>query len=147
MSRRASDRALRRLVAGLATAGADDVASILGELDARQRSTVEAMLDELSGRSPVSAAVPKPAPAPVARGEWEIDGVSPWLAARLAGAGGDLAAAPVDPFALTPEALKALRAAAEPFRSSPAAATVPPPVNRGRSLFGHVHGALLRGRR
>jgi hypothetical protein len=126
------------------------VAAILGELDERQRIVVEGLLAELSGRAlDGRTGEGKETALPVRRGEWEIDGISPWLTARLADEPAtDGAAAPGGPFALTPVALQALRAAAEPLRAlQPAVLPVADLPEPRRSLFGHIHGAFLRGRR
>jgi hypothetical protein len=150
MSRRVNDRALRRLLLTLSEARPDDVAAILSGLDDGQRSTAESMLQQISGRRPEAAvASAEPPAAAPPRGEWEIEGISPWLAARLAngsasaGGAGELHS----PFSLTPDALKALRGAAEAIRSPRPEALQRPPSKARRSLLDQVQAAFVRGRR
>lgn len=78
----ASDRALKRLVADLAAQRAEDVEAVLDQLDARQREKVQAMLASYLG--PIEPPV-DPEPVNVRRtiDYAKIDGLSPWLAARL----------------------------------------------------------------
>ncbi|HEY5723963.1 MAG TPA: hypothetical protein VIT45_16760 [Allosphingosinicella sp.] len=146
------ERALRRLVADLALASEDDIEAILSELGP-QRARVEALLAEYAGKA--AAAVPQALPPsadsdPLA----ELEGISPWLSARIAsrqetggepaGSGGSAARQDrLRKFEMTPAAIDALRRSAAELRP-PAPAPEP---RRGRSLLGHVHGALLgRGR-
>jgi hypothetical protein len=75
----APDRAVRRLVADLAATRPEDIEAILDELDDGQRSRVRTLLGEYLGAHQAPAAgMPVERPRPVV-----IEGLSPWLAARL----------------------------------------------------------------
>lgn len=78
MSPRVADRAVRRLVAELASVRESDVRLILSELSDGQRDRVRVLLASYGGAPDQSAppAVPK---AP----EMNMEGLSPWLAARI----------------------------------------------------------------
>ncbi|MGE5566066.1 MAG: hypothetical protein ACM3YN_07930 [Parcubacteria group bacterium] len=127
MSNRRPDKTLRRMVADLAMASPEDAKAILDELDARARQRVEALLAEYRGEvAPLSRAAPVNAIAqPIA-----IDGLSPWLAARLdrrtqttAGRPGSLTSAAearelgVD-YSITQTAFEALRSVAAATREA-----------------------------
>lgn len=116
MSRAAPDRALRKLVAELAQAEADDVAAILQELDGASQRKVKALLLDYAG-GPAEAPESRPLDRPVPR----LEGFSPWLADRLSGRAaaqslGFPAArakrAPTEDFNMTPAAVEALRTCA-----------------------------------
>lgn len=68
----ASERALRRLVAELATTRSSDIEAVLDILDEAGRARVRSLLAELAGTSPEASVAT------------EIEGLSPWLAERLA---------------------------------------------------------------
>jgi hypothetical protein len=146
------DRALRRLVADLASANEADIEAILSELGP-QRARVEGLLAEYAGKTVTD--LPETPPVPVdADSLAEIEGISRWLSARISpreDAGGEQAAtgkgAPrqdrLRKFEMTPVAVDALRRSAAKLRPAGPA----PDPRRGRSLLGHIHGALLgRGR-
>lgn len=114
MRRGPSDRALRRLVAEVATADPEDIRGILADLDAGNRQKVQALLaDYLGGLADRD----QPAAGPHGGFEIpEIDGISPWLAVRLGrsshspGSPEDSTGAPA--FDMTPAAWRALQACA-----------------------------------
>lgn len=121
------DRELRRLVADLAAASADDVEEILADLDDGQRTRVRVMLADYLGE-PVG--IPKAPPPPEGSPPPPVViaalvGLSPWLGARLArsvepglgisGRRRDARADVREPFmtfSMTPTALAALQSAA-----------------------------------
>ncbi len=121
MSRQAPDLALRKLVAELADASAEDVEAILQELSAPRRDQVRALFDEMRGQTlapPIKAPQPDPAPsgAAVRLGAARMRGLSPWLAARLDRAGGRESASKPPAggdFTMTKPALAALQASAD----------------------------------
>jgi hypothetical protein len=76
MSRRPSDRALRRAVAGLARLHPDDAEAILAALDPAEKARVDALVSDFAGHG---AAENPPEPQP----EWAYESVSPWLLARI----------------------------------------------------------------
>ncbi len=139
---RESDRALRRLVAELATVSAEDVEDILSQLkepDAREVRTLLASYLAADGDSPGPVSPEPGPPLPI-----RIDGLSPWLSARLGSASDSTtprrrsgARPSLDPygrdaglaFSMTPVALDALRscAAALQLELGPAPAATPPP--------------------
>lgn len=82
MSLPPSDRALRRLVAEIADYRPADVASVLEELDADQRKSVLALLEEYKGAAGPSATAVQPSSLPPT-----IPGLSGWLQARIDGDG------------------------------------------------------------
>lgn len=88
MPLRKPEPALRRLVSRLAALHADDLAAILSELDARQRGTVEKLLEEhasVFGDLKLVAATEPDA--------LDAAHLSPWLAQRVRGDGVTLAEA------------------------------------------------------
>jgi hypothetical protein len=97
MPRPKPERALRRLVSNLATLHGDDIAAILGELDARQRRVVESLLHEHAEylADPVSAPEGQ-------QDNFDAAALSPWLAQRLQARAGTA-------FAMTERARLALR--------------------------------------
>ncbi len=103
MSARHPERALRRLVSDLAGRGAADIAEVLDALDERQRTTVEMLLVDFTGRSGATGLVPTDRFGP--RGAPLI--FSPILQQRLDGDGASSG------FTLTPTAHAALRHAAQ----------------------------------
>jgi hypothetical protein len=122
-----SERALRRLVADLARAPAEDIEAVLADLEPVHRARVQALIVDYLGGSP------KPTAQPAAlrgRDYSKVAGLSPWLAERLGAAeparrSGLLhrkaaAEAPSAAFAMTPAAQQALRqcAAAVPMRET-----------------------------
>ena len=114
---RPSDRALRGLVARLATKQPDDIRAILAELDLGQRRRIDGLLADYAGASvqEFDLGEPRDAEAPIP------DGLSPWLVARLKarphqtpgpeGAGDDTLHLG-DNFSMTAPAVQALKAAA-----------------------------------
>lgn len=143
------ERALRRLVADLSQAQAEDVAAVLAQLDPSQRHKVEALLAAYRGGAtvtPIQTVAHAPA-GPEPETPEIFEGVSPWLAARL----GErralrLAEAGLD-HAMTAPAVAALRAVAGEVGPQASAPLVTPietlrkPVRRDR-----LHHLLL-GRR
>ena len=77
MPLRRSDRALRRLVAELATTTPEDVQAILEGLDKPQREEVRALLAAYLGEPSTPMKAPEPAAIPTSK----LVGLSPWLAA------------------------------------------------------------------
>jgi hypothetical protein len=135
----ADERTLRRLVTRLAAAAPDDVGLILDALDPAQRDTVEGLLaaygqPAFETAAPRAADPPAPPPPPDLS---HLQGLSPWLAERVA------AAAPGAPrgegraFRMTPAALAALAASAHALPpESPEPLEMPPPRPRRGGLFG-----------
>ena len=121
MSRHRPDRRLRRAIAGLARLHADDVESILGALEPRERARVDALLDAAAGRGAESDEHGR-----------DYKSVSPWLLARMDPAGRGRARER-DQAAMTEAAREALKAAAEPFRAQSGLAG-----RRGRTLAGQT---------
>lgn len=132
----ASDKALRSLVAELATTTSEDMAAVLGMLDPKSAAQVRALLAAYGGVDDVF--------------ELEADtsyvntsGLSDWLAARVQGRPLDGVAA----YRMTPDAVEALREIATAMPHTPgmtkgAAARPLPDIrddalnHRFRSLFG-----------
>ena len=139
MSLRQPDLALRSLVAELAKFQADDVQEILAALSPAEQTRVEALLSGYSGRvipvEPIDADIDA---------EWEIEGASPWLLARLSGKAthGKRAGKPSDFFIITPAAHAALRVAATPLRTPPLPADAP----SGPSLTSRLRQFVMRDR-
>jgi hypothetical protein len=104
MSPRPPDQALRRTVAELATAAPDDVEAVLAGLDLPQRRQVQALLADYLGHPPEILVAPTPVPA--ATSVSKVEGLSPWLAARVEG---DQQG---EGFSMTPVAVETLRACA-----------------------------------
>ncbi|HEY2710715.1 MAG TPA: hypothetical protein VGI95_21930 [Caulobacteraceae bacterium] len=113
-----SDRALRRLVAELATATPEDIEHVLDQLEPRHRQGVQSLVDELFGgavrtvHSPATEAV-------IAAGRRA--GVSPWALARLEGGTGPLPAGVAAGVTISPVALQALRSCVAELEPSPVA--------------------------
>lgn len=127
MPPRPSDRALRRLVAELATVAPDDVQAILAGLEESQRETVEALLASYQGEPEVVVTPPvwtSPASS-------KIEGLSPWLETRLNG--------PDMEFAMTPAARQALNACAADLQ--PEAPVETPPLAKARPWLDRLLGA------
>jgi hypothetical protein len=150
MPSRPADRALRRLVADLASLAPDDVEAILGELEPGQRARTQALLAHYIGASPTLAA---PSVDDDAHRLAATPGLSPWLAARLlppgadpggpAKVGGASLAATSARGAMTPRARDALRAAVAGLTLDD-----PPPTARspGRpALFTRLRRAIGEG--
>lgn len=132
------DRELRRLVADLAAASADDVEEILADLDDGQRARVRAMLADYLGEPvgiPKAPPPPEPPPPVVIAA---LVGLSPWLGARLARSvepGLGISGRRRDPradvrepfmtFSMTPTALAALQSAARDLQPAGEPAPVP----------------------
>ncbi|PVM84416.1 hypothetical protein DDF62_22025 [Caulobacter radicis] len=128
----APDRALRKLVAELAQATPEDVLGVLDQLPPAHRDEVSALLAAYDG-APAQGVRPQAVEPAVSAG------LSPWLAARARGAGGDLA------FSMTPTATAALRECVPtPGVQPPSRASAPTPAraNGVDTLL-----ARLRGRR
>ncbi|HWE45795.1 MAG TPA: hypothetical protein VG407_07180 [Caulobacteraceae bacterium] len=89
------DRALKRLVAKLAQATADDVEAILRELDTQARERVQSLLAACHGETSL--------PVDHGRAHLKRRDLSPWLRDRLLGSAGR---------EMTPTALAALQEAA-----------------------------------
>jgi hypothetical protein len=128
MPPRPSDRALRRLVAELATVAPEDVQAILAGLEESQRETVEALLAGYQGEPEVVVPLPVWTPPATAR----IEGLSPWLEARLHGL-------PDTEFAMTAAATQALNACAAGLQ--PEAPVEAPPAPRARPWLDRLLGA------
>jgi hypothetical protein len=109
MSRRRSDRALKRAVADLARLHPDDVEAILGALDPHEKERIDRLVAGFSGPAPESA----PPEDPV----WIYEGVSPWLLDRIDPDAKAGTRAGRDFVLMTPASAEALRAAAAPFRT------------------------------
>ena len=131
-----SDRALRRLVAQLAKAGPADIDAVFDMLDPSERLQARALLD--------AYLQPQPSPDPPVRSlsppPHRIDGLSPWLEARLE------QRSPTSPPAeagMTPAAAAALhesaRALMDTGRLTPHA---PPPPPRP-SLLGRLRATVF----
>jgi hypothetical protein len=122
MPRHNPERAVRRLVADMSRLHPSDAEAILAALDADER----ARLDQLV------AGGPEPTDAEPA---WRYEGVSPWLCERIEpdarGRGRDFVL-------MTPAAIEALKAAAEPFRTQAGEARGTPLIDR---LVGWLSGA------
>ena len=101
-----SDRSLRRLVADLAKARAEDVEAVLAELDAGQRRRVLDMLGAYTGSQEKAQGFAEASPGLM------IEGLSSGLGERLAQAARP-AGSTGSPFELTPAAAEALRSSAE----------------------------------
>lgn len=112
----APDHALRRIVADLAVLHADDVAAVLGELDAAQRQTVEGLLRDYAAYFD-----PAQTQKPEDRIGYDASQLSPWLVQRLQTEG-------QPDFEMTAQARQALHDCA--VRLYPAPATRP--KSRGR---------------
>lgn len=155
MLRGRPDRDLRRLVAELAATSAEDLEAILSGLDPAQRQQVGGLLADYSGAPEAAESLPPPpAPKPPPR----LSGLSPWLAARLRQAGRlDAAHAsrpagqpdaggrlPGNVVAMTPTALRTLRACAETLEAERRPPDRPDAAAGG--LLGKVRGAMA-GRR
>ncbi|HEX8527299.1 hypothetical protein [Allosphingosinicella sp.] len=140
MPYRPPDRALRRLVADLASARPDDVEAILAALEPGEREAVETLLEDSRGRRAGAAPAADSRPAKPDEQQWALEGISPWLANRLAGGGGRKSPP------LTPIALHALRRAAEPFRPGAEEPVRLPPPMRNRSLISRIGSAVARRR-
>jgi hypothetical protein len=125
MSRRRSDRALQRAVAGLARLHPGDVEAILGALDPREKARIDRLVAGFSG---APGAEDEPAPEPI----WTYEGVSPWLLdridpdARVGRPGGDFVL-------VTAASAEALRVAAAPFRTEGGGRS-----KRGATLLGRA---------
>jgi hypothetical protein len=133
MSRRRSDRALKRAVADLARLHPDDVEAILGALDPREKARVDRLVAGFSGPAPESV----PPEDPV----WVYEGVSPWLLDRI-DPDAKTGARPSRDFVLmTPASGEALRAAAAPFRSRSGGRD-----KRGATLVGRAIALLVGAR-
>lgn len=134
MSRRRSDRALKRAVADLARLHPDDVEAILGALEPHEKARIDRLVAGFSG--PAAAGASEPEQEPV----WTYDGVSPWLLdridpdARSGRAGRDFVL-------MTPASGEALRAAAAPFRTQGG-----PQSGRGATLVARAMAFLAGGR-
>jgi len=106
------ESALRRLASELTRAEAEDVDAILSRLSEDRRARVRALMRG-EGASAARTAPAPPAAAPFG-GAVRLEGVSPWLEARLRarslGPQGDASA--VAPYAMTPDAFEALQACA-----------------------------------
>lgn len=102
-----ADRRLRRLVAKMAGASAEDVGTILDELEPAQRAVVTNLLAEYLAGESGSAPLPARPELPL------ISGLSPWLSARLASADrSSSAGSEAERFTMTPGAAAGLREAA-----------------------------------
>ncbi|HZZ34905.1 MAG TPA: hypothetical protein VFE03_04210 [Caulobacteraceae bacterium] len=127
MPPRTPDRALRRIVAELATLEESDREAVLEDLDHGRRRAIRALLDEYAGEPAAAAMVDKARPS-------IPEGLSPWLAIRIdaptvergGGQGEHAGLEPAFEFEMSPTALKALRAsAAEACRPASWAGTTP----------------------
>jgi hypothetical protein len=133
-------------VAELAHARPDDVQAILRGLEGSHQSAIEALLAGYAGipAAPAKEVVIEATAAPGPAEDWTKSGLSPWLMEKLTGE-----PTPVPRFArgqkdsaMTPAALVALRAAAEPFRTAAAPAkerATPRPI-----LLSHIQRRLGR---
>ncbi len=102
-----TDRRLRRLVAKLAAASAEDVETILDDLEPRQRTVVSSLLAEYLGGE-TAPAVQATEPASLA-----FAGFSSWLTLRLTNsAEPGVAGSQPASFSMTPTAMTGLREAA-----------------------------------
>jgi hypothetical protein len=123
MSRRGPDRALKRAVAGLARLHPDDVEAILGALDSREKSRVDALVAGLAGGAAAEDAAE-------AQPEWAYESVSPWLLARIDPEDRRSGRAGREFMLITDASRAALREAAEPFRKQKV-----PAANNGMALL------------
>lgn len=143
--RKQSDRKLRRLVADLAGATPEDIQAVLSGLEESQRERVEALLAEYGGERPGRPAPAAGALSPV------LQGLSPWLADRLARA----ALASADRrdeariwatrdlgFSMTPTALSALHKATLSLRAETPSTGQ---AAAGGGWFARLRGVLSAG--
>ena len=136
MSLRGPDRALRRLVADIATASDDDILLILESLGPRDRARVEVLLAELGGDVEAPSSLLERADLKI----WS-EGLSPALLERLVGK----PAAPAG-WSMTPHAMSILQACAttmapqQPPKSS--VSQGPALLNRIFQRSGHSQGDL-----
>ena len=134
MSRRRSDRALKRAVGDLARLHPDDVEAILGALEPHEKARIDRLVAGFSGTAAAAAGEPEQEPV------WTYDGVSPWLLdridpdARSSRAGRDFVL-------MTPASGEALRAAAAPFRTQSGSQS-----GRGATLVARAMAFLAGGR-
>lgn len=122
MSRHNPERALRRLVADLSRLHPGDAEAILAALDADERARLDRLV--AGGAGPTDA---EPA--------WRYEGVSPWLLDRIEP---DEGVRGRDFVLMTPAAIEALKAAAEPFRTQAGEARGTPLIDR---FLGWLSGA------
>lgn len=134
MSRRRSDRVLKRAVADLARLHPDDVEAILGALDPAEKVRIERLVAGFSGEPAAESAPPE---EPV----WIYEGVAPWLLDRIEPDAKAATRAGRDFVLMTPASGEALRAAAAPFRIQSGG-----PNGRGASLVDRAM-AFLGGAR
>lgn len=104
MPPRPSDRALRKLVADLADRPKADIRAVLADLGPAERGRVERLMAEFRGEPVGSSSRATPAAAVA-----NVEGLSPWLAARLRTAADGVL---TTDFVMTARALDALKVAA-----------------------------------
>ena len=122
-----TDKALRQLVAELATTTPEDMAAVLGMLDARSGAQVRALLAAYAGVEELPEVEPEVTGV-------NTSGLSDWLAARTLGR--PLGSG--DAYQITPHTLDVLRhfAAAMPRQHRPAPGASQRPATKGRESFG-----------
>lgn len=141
-----SDRALRSLVARLASRRPEDIRAILEDLEPSQRRQIDQLLADFAGAPVKGSGAPDPEPAQAIT----TDGLSSWLVARLKTTphqtpGPDGVSDDVlhlgDSFSMTGPAVQALKAAAA--RLQPA---IEAPVAQRSSGLWSLLDDLWRGR-
>lgn len=146
MPPRPSDRALRSLVARLASRRPEDIRAILDDLEPSQRRQIDQLLADYAGAPVRRSGVPDPEPAAAII----PDGLSSWLVARLKttphqthgpDGTGDAVLHLGDSFSMTGPAVQALKAAAA--RMQPA---VEAPMTQRSSGLWSLLDDLWRGR-
>lgn len=105
MPPRPSERALRKLVADLAGRPKADIRAVLASLGADERARVEALMAQYRGDGTGLGQRAEPRAAAAT----DLEGFSPWLAARVRSANDG---APATDFTMTPHALAALKSVA-----------------------------------
>jgi hypothetical protein len=120
MRQQGGDRALRQLVAKLASADAGDVEQVLETLDPAHRGKVRSLLADYLGPGVFTEAAPaEAAPEPV-EDLSHLAGFSPWVGERLSLAEGRTPDGNHAPdFKMTPAALGALSQAARALPAEP----------------------------
>ena len=136
MPPRPSERALRKLVADLAGRPKADIRAVLASLGADERTRVEALMAEYRGEGARSG----PRAAETSAASINVEGFSPWLAARVRSAADG---APATDFAMTPHALAALKSVSAAVASNRGhGSRAIPREKTGAGLFDLVSGWL-----
>lgn len=152
----AGDRALRRLVADLATASSADVSAVLAMLSPDECAQIKTLFDTYSGTAEPSARGPV-----AAEPLWRIRGLSPPITARLDASvravtrrritsrsfsRPDLARRDTGAFVMTPRALEALQAAGLKLKKAGLVEGEPPASPLQRLVLNAVQKLLPKRR-